>query len=559
MTESTFRGLRRATHAAIVLLLIAAPALAQVSADGDAFSVNTYTSGSQAHPSVAMDDDGDFVIVWDSGYLGISPQDGSAGGIFAQRFSSNLAPLGTEFQINVYTTSQQAYAHASIHPDGSSFAVVWHSSGQDGDDAGIFGAGFDFVTGAPADGEFQVNEATTGIQNGGAVAILPTSGTSGSKSEYPGNPQDPQNPGLAFFPDDNIAAVLESETDSLTDLVLMYLAGAEPGNINLAAGPDRASATSTPPGAQHFVVNTYTSDYQGRGDVCSDSSGNFIVTWTSFGQEADGPGVYGQRFNANGTRNGTEFHVNTYTTGYQLNSEVCCGADGNFVVVWNSTDFSGGGQDGDVGGMFGQRFGNDGLPAGGEFQINTYTTGDQSSGVLACDADGNFVSVWNSVTNPGGIIGRAFSAAAVPIGGEFIVADTGGGANPVSPAVGMSNTGDFVVGWHEYGGDAAHNGVRARSFSVGFSTTTTTTTTLPTGQACGDPIVEGGQVSSGYPGLVTASDALFILQASVGLVPCELCVCDVNNSGANTASDALTVLNRAVGIMVTLDCPACSL
>ncbi len=54
-----------------------------------------------------------------------------------------------------------------------------------------------------------------------------------------------------------------------------------------------------------------------------------------------------------------------------------------------------------------------------------------------------------------------------------------------------------------------------------------------------------------------ASDALFVLRTSVDLESCDLCVCDVNDSGETTSTDALTVLRLAVGLDVTLDCPAC--
>jgi hypothetical protein len=38
------------------------------SAIGSEFQVNTYTTHSQRSPSVALASDGDFVVVWDSGY-----------------------------------------------------------------------------------------------------------------------------------------------------------------------------------------------------------------------------------------------------------------------------------------------------------------------------------------------------------------------------------------------------------------------------------------------------------------------------------------------------------
>jgi len=73
--------------------------------------------------------------------------------------------------------------------------------------------------------------------------------------------------------------------------------------------------------------------------------------------------------------------------------------------------------------------------------------------------------------------------------------------------------------------------------------------TKPQLGVCGDPAEARGSI--------TASDALFMLQAAVGLTTCELCVCDVDGSGAVTATDALFTLNAAVGQPTSLACPAC--
>jgi hypothetical protein len=64
--------------------------------------------------------------------------------------------------------------------------------------------------------------------------------------------------------------------------------------------------------------------------------------------------------------------------------------------------------------------------------------------------------------------------------------------------------------------------------------------------SCGDPTGDGE---------VTATDALFTLNAAVGLVSCDLAYCDVNDSGAVSAPDALAILNFAIGLAVELACP----
>ena len=77
---------------------------------------------------------------------------------------------------------------------------------------------------------------------------------------------------------------------------------------------------------------------------------------------------------------------------------------------------------------------------------------------------------------------------------------------------------------------------------------TTTTTLEPEPGTCGDPTGNG----------VTATDALFTLQAAVGGQVCELCVCDADGSGTVTAADGLRVLMAAVGQPLELLCPACT-
>jgi hypothetical protein len=80
------------------------------------------------------------------------------------------------------------------------------------------------------------------------------------------------------------------------------------------------------------------------------------------------------------------------------------------------------------------------------------------------------------------------------------------------------------------------------------TTTSTTTTTLSGTPLCGDGNDDGN---------VTATDALFALNTSVGSGSCALCRCDVDSSGGVTATDALRLLNAAVGVPVSLNCVAC--
>ena len=102
--------------------------------------------------------------------------------------------------------------------------------------------------------------------------------------------------------------------------------------------------------------------------------------------------------------------------------------------------------------------------------------------------------------------------------------------------------------------------VIATTSTLPTTTLATTTTTVPSVGTCGDPVafVSGSPPADSRDALITASDALTILRTAVGSSSCDLCVCDVNNSGAITAADALATLRRAVGQPVELTCPGCA-
>jgi hypothetical protein len=148
-----------------------------------------------------------------------------------------------------------------------------------------------------------------------------------------------------------------------------------------------------------FQINSYTGYNQQVPAVASDDGGNFVVVWESYdNQDGDGYGVFGQRFGSAGARQGSEFQVSTFTILSQEKPAVAWQSDGGFAVVWSSY-----GQDGDGSGIFSQRFAPGGLRDGSEFQINSFTIGDQGAfGFLgrvvdlASNSSGGLTFVWQS-------------------------------------------------------------------------------------------------------------------------------------------------------------------
>jgi hypothetical protein len=93
--------------------------------------INTYSQSDQTDPAVAMNDDGEAVIAWES-----DGQDGSGGGVYAQLFNIDGSFVGDEFRANIFTWSSQ-HDPAVAHSLRSTF-LSWTSGSQDGDSDGIY-------------------------------------------------------------------------------------------------------------------------------------------------------------------------------------------------------------------------------------------------------------------------------------------------------------------------------------------------------------------------------------------------------------------------------------
>jgi hypothetical protein len=167
---------------------------------GGAFRVNTATTGKQSYVNVSANPAGGFVVSWATGtsYLGtdfisaraygpdgnptsgevrvntytnvlpwsapLSLPDGSfvvvytayksfpgptANDIYLRHFDATGSPLGTEFQVNVFTTNFQR--RPRIAGDAHGFLVVWEGAGDgDSDGFGIHARYFD-MTPVPGD------------------------------------------------------------------------------------------------------------------------------------------------------------------------------------------------------------------------------------------------------------------------------------------------------------------------------------------------------------------------------------------------------------------------
>lgn len=157
---------------------------------------------------------------------------------------------------------------------------------------------------------------------------------------------------------------------------------------------------------------------------------------------------------------GVETQVNTFTTSTQSRPVVAMDSSGDYVAVWQSLT-----QDGDGWGIFAQLYNSAGTRKGSEFQVNVSTATQQDTPSVAMDSAGDFVITWQSGSNAGpprvdnagyDIYARRYNANGVAQGSEFLV-NTYTSDWQTRPAVAMDSSGDFVVTWLSYWQYTDHN------------------------------------------------------------------------------------------------------
>jgi len=211
-----------------------------------------------------------------------------------------------------------------------------------------------------------------------------------------------------------------------------------------------------------FQVNSYITSLQTNPSVCRLTDTTFVVAWQSYGQDADGLGVYANVFSSTGANLTNEFRVNTYITNDQSSPSVDRLTDTTFVVAWQST-----GQDADGLGVYANVFSSTGANLTNEFRVNTYITNEQSNPSVSRLTDTTFIVTWRSYlqdTDGYGGYANIFSNTGANLTNEFRV-NTYITSDQSTQFVTQLNSTIFVIAWYSFGQDGNSHGVFAKVFS----------------------------------------------------------------------------------------------
>jgi hypothetical protein len=244
--------------------------------------VNRTISGDQFSPSVAIADNGNYMITWDS-------LDGTDYQVFARLYDKYGKALTDEIIVNDTNTGNQRFPY--ITTDGNSFFIFWSGEGS-GDTSGIFGKKFN-NDGTVALSEFKVNTNTAGTQS-------------------------------------NVKAA----KNSLGDMVVVWQSD-ETSDHNIKAQRYNSSG----PVGSEFIVNTYTLGEQISPSVDIDNLGNFIISWEGEGNGDNDGGIFFKKFDNTGTELTSDIRVNEDTINIQNYSSLAMNKNtGDFVISFVSSD-----------------------------------------------------------------------------------------------------------------------------------------------------------------------------------------------------------------------------
>jgi len=366
---------------------------------GNQITVNITLEGDQTTPALAVDSQGNHVVVWIS-----TPQDDGIAGLYARRFDADGNPREDEFQVNT-EWGPHGHPDVAMGPPGN-FVVVSENYWIDPVSSSVTARAFD-LSGEPLGPEFMVNQHTDDFQGAPKVGI-----------------------------------------DSLGRFAAVWQSWGQDGD-GFGIYARLFDSLGTPLGPE-FRVNTYTGGDQTQPAVAMEVGGDFVVVWTSFGQDGDRTGVYAQRLSRTGDFQGQEFRVNFKTLGRQEHPDVSKDALGSFVVSWQRYEL-------DLEGyaVYARTFDRTAQLKGPEFQVHDPSPGWQVLPAVDCDAQGNFLVAWQDRTEGAdgfAVMARAFDGYGQPQGPAFQASSAGEGRQYVPKAIMLTPTNYFIAWQSRYAG-----------------------------------------------------------------------------------------------------------
>ena len=412
---------------ASISLLIAIPALAtpigesagEIWVDGPA---DVQPGGDPNHPDAAVDNSGRSIFVWDGTPASTRKE------IFLRIFPADGSEPGAPVQVNTLVEEAQDNPRVAVSGDGS-FLVVWQSAERPEPEN-------NFVREVVRSQAFDANANPVGDEQL-LSTLAPLVASGGIYAD------------VAALRGGGYIAVWRSSQTFVSE------------DSSWTIQARRIGSNGVPLAGQFQINSTMTSASENYPAVTELTDGGFLVVWTL-------PQVHGRRFAADGTPDGDDFQINTFTSGSERETDLVLHEDGRVLVIWTD-DGDSGGDDGTE--IRGRLFSPELVAQGVDFRINTLVTGTQNRPRVADYGRGGFFVVWESTVSAGNdndsqsIEGRIVTGSNQFAGSEFQVNNWITGDQQF-PGIGGKND-RVAVGWHSKSNpDTSANVINGQFWSI---------------------------------------------------------------------------------------------
>lgn len=257
---------------------------------GYEFLINTTTSNSQTKPVVSINNEGNFVIAWESWYQ-IDSKD-----IYFQRFDADGNKIGVETLVNSTTNSGQGRPSIKHFTNGN-FIITWESWNTLTD--GTSYPGYDIY------GKIYANDGTV------------------IKDEF-----------LINTYTENFQWFSNIETFDDLSFIAVWCSWDQDGHWG-GIYMQKFDSFGEKIGSE-VLVNSTRVNYQWLPKIRKTIGNNFAIVWSSWQQDGSREGVYIQVFDEDLNKLSFETQVNNYTDNYQWEPDFIVTDNNDFLVTWAS-------------------------------------------------------------------------------------------------------------------------------------------------------------------------------------------------------------------------------
>ncbi len=301
----------------------------------DAFRVSESIGGDQRWARAASDAVGNFTVTWTG-----PGEDGTSDAVYARRFDSSGTALSGEFRVGSANDGSQSNAAIAMNRQGDS-VIVWRNTGPD-DAATIHGQRYN-ASGTATGDVFSVTstdsdtykEASVAINTARNFVVTWDNGESVFARSYDETGNDLS--GEVVVDNNSSAESSDVAINRDGEFVVVW------NRRHFAFGQGIYQRTFELDGTNlrsETVVNSDFAGDQQHPSIDMDADGNYVVAWEGAGDD-DANGVYLQRYSRSSDTTGGQTLVNATTTGRQHMVSLQMLSPHHIVLVWTDDGTSG--------------------------------------------------------------------------------------------------------------------------------------------------------------------------------------------------------------------------